>query len=202
MQEVERTAVFDPGDGAPPFRRGVLLILVNKTGEIFAGERTDMPQDGKPWQMPQGGIKAFFIGTHLRRQETAEEAAFRELREEVGANVRADLISIGSKPIAFAFDRGGNDKYRGQMLTPVLLRYVGGKIDLTRKEDGDTKPAFANYGWFTQTDIVANATAVKAPVYAEALRLLAPAFANLAPRPPDGSRVVVGDFRSSRNTPK
>lgn len=201
MTEVERTAVFDPGDGKPPFRRGVLLILVNSQSEIFAGERTDIPQDGKLWQMPQGGIKSFFIGNHLRRQETAEEAAFRELREEVGPKVQAELISVGATPIAFAFDRSGNDKYRGQMLTPVLLRYVGGKIDITRKEDGDTKPAFSNYGWFPATEIIANATAVKAPVYAEALRLMTPALTNLGTRLPEG-KIVVGDFRSRRNTPQ
>jgi 8-oxo-dGTP pyrophosphatase MutT (NUDIX family) len=201
MQEIERTAIFNPGDGKPPFRLGVLLILVNRAGEIFAGERTDMPQDGRPWQMPQGGIKAFYIGSHLRRQETAEEAAFRELREEVGPKVRANLISVGATPIAFDFDRSGNEKYRGQMLTPVLLRYVDGKIDISRKEDGDTKPAFANYGWFPTTEIVANATAVKAPVYEKALSLLAPAMMNLEPHMPE-SKVVVGDFRSRRNTPQ
>ncbi len=201
MTEVERTAVHDPGDGKPPYRRGVLLVLVNSQREIFAGERTDMPQDGKPWQMPQGGIKAFYIGNHLRRQETAEEAAFRELREEVGGGVQADLISVGSVPIAFNFDRDGNSKYRGQILTPVLLRYTGGAIDITRKEDGDTKPAFANYGWFSSDEIIANATAVKAPVYAEALRLMAPALMNLGPHAPT-AKIVFGDFRSRRSTPQ
>ena len=201
MQEIERTAVHDPGDGQPPFRRGVLLILVNKGGEIFAGERTDVPQDGKPWQMPQGGIKAYYIGGHLRRQETAEEAAFRELREEVGPKIRADLISVGATPIAFHFDRGGNEKYRGQILTPVLLRSVGGQSDLTRQADGDVKRAVSNYGWFPAADIIANATTVKAPVYAEALRMMLPALTNMEPRQP-GEKIVVGDFRWRANTPQ
>lgn len=200
MVETERTATYDPGDGKPPFRRGVLLLLVNGAGELFAGARTDMPRDGKPWQMPQGGIKSFFIGGHLRRQETAEEAALRELGEEVGSRVRADLIAISDKKIPFLFDRDGNDKYRGQLLTPVLLRYTGGAIDITRKEDGESKPAFSNYGWFTADEIVANATAVKAPVYAEAFSLMAPALANLSPRVP-GVKSVVGDPRFRGRAP-
>lgn len=199
MIETERTAIYDPGDGKPPFRRGVLLLLVNGEGEFFAGARTDMPRDGKPWQMPQGGIKAFFIGEHLRRQETAEEAAFRELSEEVGGKVRADLIAISDKKIPFLFDREGNDKYRGQLLTPVLLRYSGGAIDITRKEDGDSQPAFSNYGWFTTSEIVTNATAVKAPVYAEAFSILAPALANMAPRMP-GAKIFAGDPRARGRT--
>ncbi len=184
MEKVQ-TAVFDPEDGKPPYRRGVLLVLVNSYGEVFAGQRTDMPTDGKPWQLPQGGIKAFHMGPVLRREETVEEAALRELREEVGKRVRAAVIAVGTRPIAFEFDRDGNDKYRGQMLTPVLLRYQGGRIDISQIEEGDSKPAFSKYGWFTPEEIRANATKVKLPVYDQALTIFRTAMAAAGPHVPD-----------------
>ena len=53
------------------FRPNVGIIICNKLGQLFWAKR--IKQDA--WQFPQGGIK---------ETETAEEALFRELSEEVG----------------------------------------------------------------------------------------------------------------------
>lgn len=53
------------------FRPNVGIIICNKLGQLFWAKR--IKQDA--WQFPQGGIK---------EAETAEEALFRELSEEVG----------------------------------------------------------------------------------------------------------------------
>ena len=53
------------------FRANVGIVLMRGDGEVFLGGRSD----GRGWQFPQGG---------MRRDETPEEALYRELREEVG----------------------------------------------------------------------------------------------------------------------
>lgn len=53
------------------FRQGVGIILVNAKRQVFLAKRI-----GKDaWQFPQGGIKDL---------ESAEEAMYRELKEEIG----------------------------------------------------------------------------------------------------------------------
>ena len=69
--------------GPPPqrYRPCVGILLINKAGNLFVGERLDTPN---AWQMPQGGINA---------GESAVEAAIRELREETGI-YKAELLGI------------------------------------------------------------------------------------------------------------
>jgi len=55
------------------YRPNVGIIIVNKQGKLFWGKR--IQQDA--WQFPQGGIRDY---------ETPQQAAFRELKEEVGLN--------------------------------------------------------------------------------------------------------------------
>ena len=56
---------------AQGFRANVGIVLIRDGGDVFLGGRSD----GRGWQFPQGGV---------RQQESAEEALYRELREEVG----------------------------------------------------------------------------------------------------------------------
>ena len=58
---------------ALPYRPCVGLMLLNRKGEIFAGQRIDNPHNA--WQMPQGGID---------EGESPRDAALRELSEETG----------------------------------------------------------------------------------------------------------------------
>jgi putative (di)nucleoside polyphosphate hydrolase len=53
------------------FRANVGIILIREAGDVFLGGRSD----GRGWQFPQGGVQP---------DESAEQALFRELREEVG----------------------------------------------------------------------------------------------------------------------
>jgi len=53
------------------FRANVGIVLSNEAGQVFWAKR--LGQDA--WQFPQGGIKT---------DESAEDAMYRELREEVG----------------------------------------------------------------------------------------------------------------------
>ena len=63
------------------FRTNVGIILMRGDGEVFLGRRTG----GRGWQFPQGGVR---VGERL------EEAAYRELHEEIGVS-RTDVEFIG-----------------------------------------------------------------------------------------------------------
>ncbi|MEQ9053202.1 MAG: NUDIX domain-containing protein, partial [Roseovarius confluentis] len=56
-----------------PYRPCVGVMLANKEGEVFVGQRIDNKDPA--WQMPQGGVD---------EDEEPERAALRELWEETG----------------------------------------------------------------------------------------------------------------------
>ena len=56
-----------------PLRKGVGIILLNKSNQILVGKRIDNPSNF--WQMPQGGVD---------QNENLFDAAKRELYEETG----------------------------------------------------------------------------------------------------------------------
>ncbi|MBA2648336.1 MAG: RNA pyrophosphohydrolase [Legionella sp.] len=64
------------------YRLNVGIILVNESGRVFWGRRTGHDA----WQFPQGGLAS---------GETALEAMFRELHEEVGL-LKEDVVVLGS----------------------------------------------------------------------------------------------------------
>src|SRR5471030_3332668 len=64
------------------YRLNVGIILINSSGRVFWGRR----QGHDAWQFPQGGL-----GTG----ETALEAMYRELLEEVGLE-QGDVAVLGS----------------------------------------------------------------------------------------------------------
>ncbi len=177
----KRTAIFDPMDGKAPYRLGVLLVLFNATGDIFAGERNAPPGEMTSWQLPQGGIQQFLQRGRVTGQESQIQAAMRELREEAGADVKAAVIAMASKPCRLDFAPGGNDKYRGQILTPVLMRYQGGKIDISRPEDGESQPAFKNYNWFEPNDFLNLSAPYKQPLYRQALASFSQIIGRITP---------------------
>src|SRR5258707_15708346 len=58
-----------------PYRPCVGVMLINAEGLVFVGRRIDQTVEG--WQMPQGGID---------QGETPEQAALRELKEEIATD--------------------------------------------------------------------------------------------------------------------
>ena len=65
------------------YRPGVGILLLNGKGLVFVGRRIDMPAGLAAWQMPQGGIDP---------GETPRQAAFRELKEEIGTD-KAEILA-------------------------------------------------------------------------------------------------------------
>ena len=122
---------------ALPYRPCVGLALFNKDGKVFVGERHDSPDS---WQMPQGGVDA---------NEDILEAAFRELKEEIGTD-KAELIRIAPEKIRYDVpvelsQKHWSGQYRGQEQTWVALRFTGHDtdIDLTTHDPSE----FSRWQW-------------------------------------------------------
>ena len=120
------------------YRLGVGMLLLDAGGRVFVGSRIDMPGDA--WQMPQGGIEP---------GETPEEAALRELQEEVGTNA-AEIIATSRDWYFYDLPKtllrkiwGG--KYRGQKQKWFVLRFLGQDCDICI--DGDEHPEFGAWRW-------------------------------------------------------
>jgi putative (di)nucleoside polyphosphate hydrolase len=141
-----------------PYRPCVGVMLANRDGRVFVGQRNDRFRDA--WQMPQGGIDA---------GEDVIPAALRELWEETG--VTADLVRIEAVTAeAIPYDLppevipsfwGGT--YRGQAQTWVLMRYLGTDDQVNIATD---HPEFQAWKWSPVDELVANIVPFKRAVYA------------------------------------
>ncbi len=119
------------------YRPCVGIVLLNHQNHVFLGERCDHPG---AWQMPQGGIDA---------DETAEQAAFRELAEEIGTNA-AEILKIADETLRYDLPDhlrktlwGG--RFAGQEQTWIAMRYLGKDSDINL--NAHTPPEFKAWQW-------------------------------------------------------
>jgi len=126
-----------------PYRPCVGIMLFNAEGKVFVGNRLD--QTVESWQMPQGGID---------KGETPEEAALRELKEEVGTK-KAEIIAEMEEWITYDLPDhligiALHGKYKGQRQKWFALRFTGKEsdIDLTAHE-----PEFSDYRWVSLQEL-------------------------------------------------
>lgn len=106
-----------------PYRPCVGIALFNARGLVFVGQRID--QTAEAWQMPQGGIDP---------GESPEDAAFRELVEEIGTN-KASIL--GEHPDWLTYDlppellgKVWKGRYRGQKQKWFAMRFDGEDQDI------------------------------------------------------------------------
>ncbi len=123
--------------------------------EIFLGNRCDM-QDA--WQFPQGGVD---------EGESAEDALYRELKEEIGTN---DIEIIAEYPGWLSYDFPANVAkkmfpYDGQIQKYFLVRLKPkAKININTKH-----PEFSDYKFMTYNEIFKNIVYFKRSVYKRVL---------------------------------
>ncbi len=120
-----------------PYRPGVGLMLFNPQGLVFTAKRIDTERDA--WQMPQGGID---------EGETPHQAAFRELKEEIGTD-RAEIVgeSAGWLNYDLPHDLVGKvwkGRFRGQTQKWFALRYTGRDCDIDIRTE---HPEFCDWRW-------------------------------------------------------
>lgn len=146
-----------------PYRPCVGIMLANRNGHVFVGQRIDS-KEGDAWQMPQGGIDP---------GETAEEALIRELGEETG--IDANLVDVIARsahehlydlPDELAGKLWGG-KYRGQAQQWFLVRFKGEDSDINIA----TKHAeFNAWQWVEADQLVELIVPFKRPVYRDVVQ--------------------------------
>jgi len=140
-----------------PYRPCVGLMLANRQGQIFVGQRNDRDRDA--WQMPQGGID---------KDESPVDAALRELLEETG--LTSDLVKIEAESLAWhrydlPLDVVPNiwkGRYRGQEQKWFLLRFLGRD---TQIDIATAHPEFSRWCWMDAKELPLRIVPFKRPVY-------------------------------------
>lgn len=116
------------------FRPNAAALLVRPDGRVLIGERHKMKD---AWQFPQGGVDS---------GETAQEALYREVEEEVGIPRRAYSVIGERDGYTYIYPNGAKKKnrYIGQAQTYFLCQLS----DEDPKVDIDQKPReFRDVKW-------------------------------------------------------
>ncbi|WP_341808624.1 RNA pyrophosphohydrolase [Wolbachia endosymbiont (group E) of Neria commutata] len=137
------------------YRPCVGIMLFNKQGHVFIGNRFD---SDSYWQMPQGGVD---------EGEELEQAALRELLEEVGTD-KAEIIAKNKDWIYYDLPKEiipmcWNGKYSGQKQRWFLMKFFG--EDQNININYTDHPEFKEWRWQKVDDLVANAISFKKQVY-------------------------------------
>jgi putative (di)nucleoside polyphosphate hydrolase len=148
-----------------PYRPCAGIMIVNRDGQIFVGQRIDAKVEA--WQLPQGGIDD---------GEDAAAAALRELTEETGiAPALVDMIA--EAPGEYYYDlppdligKAWKGKYRGQRQRWFLFRFLGTDSDV---RIDTAHPEFSAWRWVSPDDAVALAVPFKRDLYAEVIKAFA-----------------------------
>jgi putative (di)nucleoside polyphosphate hydrolase len=138
----------------------VLAVFTNAEGQVLVAERRDEPGT---WQFPQGGREA---------DETAEEALYREMAEELGCRA-FDVVRRAEELVRYEWPEGVrpelNQRFRGQEQTWFAVRFRAGcGPDLDAASDRD----FRAYEWVTPSEAVRRAVGFKRDAYERGLAAL------------------------------
>ncbi len=151
---------------ALPYRPCVGVMLVNRAGQVFAGQRID--SEAPAWQMPQGGIDP---------GEAPATAALRELGEEIG--VTPDLVRLEAETAGWlTYDlpadlvpRIWKGRFRGQKQKWFLARFLGedSQIDIATAH-----PEFSEWRWIPPQELPGAIVPFKRAVYEAVLEEFRP----------------------------
>ncbi len=138
-----------------PYRLAVGIMLLNRQREVFVGQRIDSTLEA--WQMPQGGIDP---------GETPEQAAWRELGEEVGTNA-AEIVAVskGFHDYDLPADLQGKlwgGRFRGQRQTWFAMRFTGEDTDINI---ATPEPEFRAWMWVEPSRLPELIVPFKRPLY-------------------------------------
>lgn len=148
-----------------PFRPGVGVVLFNQDGLVLAAKRIDTPGDA--WQLPQGGIDA---------GETPQQAAMRELKEEIGTD-KAEIIAETGEWLTYDLppelrDKVWGGRFRGQRQKWFAMRFLGRDADIDI--DHDDHPEFSEWRWMPLEQLPRLIVPFKRPLYERLVREFGP----------------------------
>ena len=153
------------------YRKNVGIIVCNNARQVLWARRTQ--RDG--WQFPQGGVEP---------RESATQAAFRELYEEIGLKSR-DVKLLGSTENWLRYDvpyanRSRNylrgRPFRGQKQRWFLFELISKESRV--RLDRSNNPEFDYWQWVDYWRPLDQIVAFKRNVYLEALTELEPLLFN------------------------
>jgi len=138
-----------------PYRRGVGILLLNRSGQVFVAQRIDTP--GEAWQMPQGGID---------KGESPRDAALRELAEETGI-AKARILAESRHWIRYDLPlelvpQVWRGRYRGQEQKWYAMLFEGADADINIAAE---HPEFSAWRWAELDDLPGLIVAFKRPLY-------------------------------------
>jgi putative (di)nucleoside polyphosphate hydrolase len=143
-----------------PLRPNVCMLVYNRDGRLFLGERFGEPGH---WQFPQGGAEPRY---------TPRQNVMRELREELGLKKRS-IGKVTKLNSTHEYEwrtppRYARNKWRGQKQTFWLVEFVGtdSDIDLTRHKERE----FATWRWCSATEVKRRAATSRRAGYRGPLR--------------------------------
>lgn len=148
-----------------PYRPCAGILLINEADHVFVGERLDRPG---AWQMPQGGIDA---------GETPEDAAVRELEEEIGVSARdVEILSRTEDWILYDLPdqlkgKMWGGKYAGQKQIWFKMKLLAGDDAINIHT---AHPEFGQWKWSSPADVLAEIVDFKRDVYRSVLSALIP----------------------------
>ena len=140
-----------------PYRPCAGVVLINREGLVFGGQRIDNPGDA--WQMPQGG---------LDYGELPEEAALRELTEETGVvRDKVEVLAQTRDWITYELPdellgKLWQGKYRGQEQMWFAMRFLGDDSDINIETE---TAEFSQWRWMTPADLIEKIVPFKRQVY-------------------------------------
>jgi len=151
---------------AEGFRANVGIIICNKIGQVFWARRYGQHS----WQFPQGGID---------QGETAEQAMYRELHEEVGLLEKdVSIVGVTRNWLRYKLPKrlvrkGSSPVCIGQKQKWFLLTLKCDEKDVDLLQSGH--PEFDDWRWVSYWYPIRNVVSFKRDVYRKVVKEFAPA---------------------------
>lgn len=146
---------------ADGFRANVGIVICNKMGQVFWARRYGQHS----WQFPQGGIDD---------GETAEQAMYRELHEEVGLRPKdVKILSVTRNWLRYKLPKrlirqGSNPVCIGQKQKWFLLQLECPEKDVDVLKSGH--PEFDDWRWVSYWYPIRNVVSFKRDVYRRVMK--------------------------------